>query len=62
MIKSLEIVVLDEINVNFLTGLEIRQDFTDIGNGNWFKSYERMEVLMNLLENEKKQAKIFKIT
>ena len=56
MIKSLEILVLEQINVNFLTGLEIRQDFDDVGNGNWFKSYERMKVLMNISENKEKQA------
>lgn len=55
-IKSLEIVVLDQINVNFLTGLQIRQDFDDLGDENWFKTYERMEVLMNLSENKDKQA------
>lgn len=56
MIKSLEILVLEQINVNFLTGLEIRQDFDDIGNGNWFKSYEQMRVLMNISEDKEKQA------
>lgn len=55
-IKSLEIVVLDQINVNFLTGLQVRQDFDDLGGGNWFKTFERMEVLMNLSENKEKQA------
>ncbi len=56
MIKSLQIVVLDQINVNFLTGLEIRQDFDDLGDGNWFKSYEKMEVMLNLTESKKRQA------
>lgn len=56
MIKSIQIDVLEQINVNFLTGLEIRQDFEEISDGNWFKVYERMEVMMNLLENKKRQA------
>lgn len=55
-IKSLHIVVLDQINVNFLTGLEVRQEFEDLGNDVWFKTFEKMEVLMNISENKEKQA------
>ncbi len=55
-IKSLEIYVLDQINVNFLTGMEIKQEFEQIGNNTWFKSSEYMMVMLNITENKKHRA------
>ncbi len=55
-LKSIEVYVLDQINVNFLTGLEVKQSYDDLGNNQWFKKSERMTVLLNLTENKKKQA------
>ncbi|MGB1217908.1 MAG: DUF5686 family protein, partial [Saprospiraceae bacterium] len=55
-LRSLEVYVLDQINVNYLTGLEVKQEYQYLGDGNWFKKGERMMVLMNLTENKEKQA------
>ncbi len=55
-VKSVEVYVLDQINVNFLTGMEVRQSYSNLGNNQWFKNSERMMVLLNVTENKEKQA------
>ncbi len=55
-VKSVEVYVLDQINVNFLTGMEVQQAYDDMGDNQWFKKSERMVVLLNMTQNKKKQA------
>lgn len=55
-LKSIDVYVLESINVNFLSGLKLKQDYGNLGENNWFKNFEQMEIIANITESKKHQA------
>ncbi len=55
-VKKVEMFLLDQVNLNFMNNLKIRQDFTKLPGKKWFKKQEQMEFCLNLTENKKKQS------
>ncbi len=55
-IKSVELFLLDQANLNFVTDLRISQKFQRMENNIWFKYFDQMVISMNILENKEQQA------
>lgn len=55
-IKTVDVYVLDQINVNFLSGLKFQQSYKYLEEKAWFKEKEQMEIIANLTESKKQQA------
>ncbi len=55
-IKTFEVYLLDQANLNFVTDFQIRQDFTQFDTL-WIKTYEQSEVSLNVVEVKKRKNK-----
>ena len=55
-IKSIELQLLDQTNLNYVSDLKIRQGFTFHNKKQWFKNHEQMEVQLNITKKEKHQS------
>ncbi len=55
-VKKIDVYVLEQINMNYLSGLKVQQEYTYLNNKAWFKNKEQMEIIANLTESKKHQA------
>ncbi|MGB1205920.1 MAG: DUF5686 family protein [Chitinophagales bacterium] len=55
-IKSIELQLLNQTNLNYVSDLKIRQGFTFHNKKQWFKNKEQMEVQLNITKKEKHQS------
>ncbi len=55
-VKRVEMFLLDQVNLNFINNLKIKQDFTKLPGKKWFKKQEQMEFCLNLTESKKRQS------
>ncbi len=55
-VKSLEIYLLDQANLNFINTFRVKQIFTHLNGVQWFKKLEQLEVSINLSKNKRKQS------
>lgn len=54
-IKNIELEILDQINLNFVTNLKVSQGYTYVNGKQWLKNYERMEIALSPFESKKGQ-------
>lgn len=55
-IKEIELILLPQANINFISLFELNQRFTRIENKYWFKDYESFQTNMNVFKNSDKQS------
>jgi len=51
-LKSMDLYLLDQANLNFVSDLKMRQEFDRI-NGHWFKTFDQAEVYINITERKR---------
>ena len=55
-IKSISVYLLGKTNLNYITDIQIQQEFDQMDNNRWFKVFEKLESSFNLTENKRNMS------
>ncbi len=55
-VKSIEMELLNQVNLNYVNELKIKQGFTFLNRKQWFKNYDQMEVTLNITQRKQNQS------
>ncbi len=55
-IKSVDLYLLKQANINYVSNLWLKQNFERVEGKYWFKTYEQMAINLNITQKEEKQS------